>query len=146
MGFPHPIHFFKEGSDKKAEFFIPGRCGLVKNRILVIDDEPLVIVSLMQFLSENGYDVVATNSSEAAISLINPRGLDVVITDYKMEPLDGIEVIKYFRGKGFDGRMILISAFCHLSRTEMDVLKIDFFFEKPFEIKNIHNKLKEWLG
>ncbi|MFZ6006721.1 MAG: response regulator [Nitrospirota bacterium] len=118
---------------------------MVKNRILIIDDEPLVIVSLLQYLSENDYDVVATNSSEAAISLINPRGLDVIITDYKMEPLDGIEVIKFFRSKGFDGKIILISAFCRLSKTEMDTLKIDFFFEKPFEIKNIHNKLKEWF-
>ena len=45
----------------------------------------------------------------------------------------------------FTGKIILMSA-SSLSKEEIDGMKTDAFYEKPFEVKDIYNKLKEWIG
>ncbi|MCL4536441.1 MAG: response regulator [Nitrospirae bacterium] len=114
--------------------------------ILIIDDEPLIITSLLEYLSERGYDVVATNSSKAAVSLINADRFDVVITDLRMKPFSGIDIIKQLRGAGFAGKIILMSAFCEEYKQEMEALNVDAYFEKPFLLQDIHKKIKEWTN
>jgi len=116
-----------------------------KNRILIVDDEPFIITLLMNYFSEKDYDVVATNSSVTALSVINQNGFDVIITDYNMETVDGFELTKHFRDKGFGGKVIMVSAVSDLNKKDLEAFKIDAFFEKPFSVFDIHNKIKEWL-
>lgn len=98
----------------------------IKN-ILLIDDEPFVIIPVLQYLADRGYSVVATNSPEAATSLIAADRFDVIITDLKMRSVSGIDIIRQLRVAGFAGKIILISAFFKESKEEMDALKIDAF-------------------
>lgn len=119
---------------------------MLKKNILIVDDDPLVIISVFHFFCAKGYEVVATNSPEAVISSINPDNFDVIITDFRMGPINGIELIKRIRDRGFSGKIILISAFSKLNETEGEETGIDAFFEKPFEIEDIHKKIKEWIG
>jgi CheY-like chemotaxis protein len=134
---PHPIHLFSPIKGIKV----------IRKNILLVDDDPLVIISMLQFLCGKGYNVVATNSPEAVMASIDPDCYDVIITDYKMEPVNGIELIRFLRGsRGFSGKAILVSGFCHLNKTEMGDIGIDIFFEKPFEIQSIYKKIREWIG
>lgn len=115
-----------------------------KINILLIDDEPLIIVPLFHYLSAQGYSVVATNSSEAAISLISLKEFNIVITDLQMEPINGIKIISYLKNSGFTGRIVLISAISSLKKSQVEALEIDAFFEKPFSIDEVYKKIKEW--
>jgi len=115
-----------------------------KNSILIVDDESLVITSLMQYFVSEDYNVMITNSSVTALSAINPKSFDVIITDYKMQTVDGFELTKHFRDEGFEGKVIMISAVSNLNKQDMDACKIDAFFEKPFSIFDVHNRIKEW--
>jgi DNA-binding response OmpR family regulator len=114
--------------------------------ILIIDDEPLIITSLLEYLSEKGHDVVGTNSPNAAVSLINFDKFDVVITDLKMKPFSGVDIIRRLRSAGFAGKIIMVSAFYKENKEEMEALKIDACFEKPFSLKDIHKKIEEWAA
>ncbi|MBI5049608.1 MAG: response regulator [Nitrospirae bacterium] len=113
--------------------------------ILIIDDDSLTISSMLRFFSGRDFNVLATNAPEVVVSSINPYGFDVIITDYKMEPLNGIELIRHLRDTGFSGRIILFSAIYVLSPAEREELKIDAFFEKPFEIEIIYKQIIEWI-
>lgn len=114
-----------------------------KINILLIDDEPLIIVPLFHYLSSQGYKVVATNSSEAAMSLLSLKEFNIVITDLQMEPINGYKIISYLRNADFTGRIVLISAMSSLKKVQVEALEIDAFFEKPFSVDEIYKKIKE---
>lgn len=115
-----------------------------KAKILIVDDEPNIIFTLLHFFSGKGFDVVVTNSSGIAVSSIAAHDFDVVITDFNMNPIDGFGVARYFRGIGYKGKIMLISADCTLKKTEIMDAGIDVFMEKPYEISAIHRQIKEW--
>ena len=117
-----------------------------KTKILLIDDDPLILMTLLHYFCDKGYAVAAANSPDLIVSKIDPHEFDVVITDYRMEPIDGIEMIRNLRNKGFAGKIILVSALCGLNKQALDELRVDAFFEKPFDIDGIHKKIKEWTG
>jgi two-component system NtrC family response regulator len=113
-------------------------------RILLIDDEPMIVFPLFLFLSGKGYSVSAVNSPEIALDLLNPNGFDVIITDYQMKPVDGVELIRHFRAGGFTGRIALMSAYCSESIIDVNNCGIDAFFRKPFELQTLYGKIAEW--
>jgi CheY-like chemotaxis protein len=63
-----------------------------KPRILVVEDEKLLRWSISQELTKRGYHVVIVASGEEAVRLLESEQFDVVITDLKLEGMDGLEV------------------------------------------------------
>ena len=63
-------------------------------RILVIDDEQSVLTVLDEMLKREGYDVTTTPDGNEAVKLMGSHHFDVVITDLKMEPINGLEILK----------------------------------------------------
>ena len=114
--------------------------------ILVIDDDPLCMFSMLKILCDEGYHVVAVNSPETVISSINAGDFEVIITDFNMEPVNGIELVRTLRGRGFSGKAILVSGIYHPDGKEMAEAGIGAFFEKPFEIEGICKKIREYMG
>jgi len=66
----------------------------VKNRILLVDDDKDVLISLENLLKKNGYDVTAIDDSLKAIEMVKKISFDLVITDIRMPNFNGIETIK----------------------------------------------------
>lgn len=132
-----------QGIHKKNGFL---QLFMVRKKILIVDDDPLIVFLILKYFSERGYDVVGTTSPGAVLSLINPNMLDVLISDLHMGTLSGIDMIKQLRSTGFAGKIILISASCREIRKDIDSLEVNGFFDKPFELQDIHNKIKEWMN
>ncbi len=63
-------------------------------KILVIDDDRLVCSLLEETLTEEGYDVIVTNSAEQGVSLYQKNRIDLVITDIIMPDKEGLETIR----------------------------------------------------
>ena len=65
-------------------------------RILVVDDEKAIVKIKKQLLEKLGYQVSATSSSTEALEIFgaNPRQFDLVLTDYSMPDMDGVELGK----------------------------------------------------
>ena len=66
--------------------------------ILIIDDEPPVLVALRVLLEGEGYSVLTASSGRTGVKLCQDRGPDLVITDILMPEMDGIETINRIRG------------------------------------------------
>lgn len=64
-----------------------------KKTILVVDDEAIARENLALIMEKEGYDVVIADSGEAALSLLEKREVDLVLTDLRMQGKDGIAVL-----------------------------------------------------
>ncbi len=79
-------------------------------RVLVLDDEPLMLEFLADTLNSLGYTQVTTCSSGyRALSLLDAPGADIVLFDLKMPELDGLQFIRHLKGRDFTGSVVLVS-------------------------------------
>jgi DNA-binding response OmpR family regulator len=114
-------------------------------RVLVVDDEDLIGRALSRYLLKRGYDIIATNSPETAMLLIQKEKFDVIISDIMMGAVSGIDLVRKLRNSNLDSKVMLMSGtftWDDVSR-QLEGLKLDAFLEKPFELKFFHEKLME---
>ncbi|HEX2440824.1 MAG TPA: sigma-54 dependent transcriptional regulator [Methylomirabilota bacterium] len=80
-------------------------------RILVVDDEPDMVENCTRILRRAGYRVVATTDPERALALVESDRPDVLLSDLKMQPFDGMELMR--RAHEIDPTLpvIMITAF-----------------------------------
>ena len=67
------------------------------SRILVVDDEEIVRELTVQVLERAGYDVVAVESPERALELVDRESVDLVVSDVVMPKLSGVELLDEIR-------------------------------------------------
>src|SRR3989338_10162723 len=66
-------------------------------RILVIDDEELVLKSVTKLLEKEGYEVAACRSGKEALEKTKKEAFDLIVCDVRMPKLNGIETLKKIR-------------------------------------------------
>jgi CheY-like chemotaxis protein len=111
-------------------------------KILVADDDVLLRKLLSELLTFYGYDVDCVSNGEEAIALIGERPYDLLITDYLMPEMNGIELIKKVR----DIKKSLAIMGMSASEEERGFLAAgaNLFIAKPFSpyaLKNIIEKI-----
>ena len=79
--------------------------------ILLVDDNRLGLVARKSVLEELGYRITTATEGLEALEQYNQGAFDLVITDYKMPKMDGLELIKRIRGISADAPIILISGY-----------------------------------
>jgi DNA-binding NtrC family response regulator len=83
---------------------------LVPN-VLVVDDEKTVCNSCKKILAQEGYNVDTALSGEEALSKVKGNGFDVLITDWKMPEIDGIEVASRIKKENPNIAVIMITGY-----------------------------------
>ncbi|MDF2512671.1 MAG: hypothetical protein K0S04_2537 [Herbinix sp.] len=81
-------------------------------QILLVDDEPIVKIALRSIVQweQYGYQICGTASNgEEALAMVEKHKPQIVITDLKMPVMDGIELIKNLKEKGFRGEILVLS-------------------------------------
>ncbi|MFQ5883063.1 MAG: response regulator [Candidatus Methylomirabilales bacterium] len=63
-------------------------------RILLVDDDPEPLTTLIEALVFEGYRVTVARSGPEALARIATRSIDLVITDYRMSPMNGLELTR----------------------------------------------------
>ena len=110
-------------------------------KILVADDDPLVRKLLNDFLTLCGYAVDCVSNGKEAIALIETGSYDVLITDYMMPEMNGIELIK----KARDIKKSL--AIMGMSATEEErgflAAGANLFIAKPFNPHALKDRIEE---
>ena len=104
-----------------------------KMEIFLIDDDEWIRDSLRIFFETEGCRVLALETAEEGLSAIQDKTFDIIIVDYKLPGLNGIEFLKRIHKTQAEAIKILITAY----RTENVVseaqkLKIQGLIEKPF--------------
>lgn len=107
-------------------------------RILVLDDEPIVCKRLKPAFQKIGYEVETFTDSAAALLRMTERTFDVVITDLKMEGVDGFQVLERARQILPQARIVVITGFATLDTAKESFRKGAFdFVAKPFKLGDI---------
>ena len=83
-----------------------------KSHILVVDDEPNVLVTYRLILQQRGYEVSAAVSSEEARQVITDAGIDLVLCDLSLEKQEnGFDVIEFARQKDSQVPAVLLTGY-----------------------------------
>ena len=86
---------------------------MAKERILVVDDEDVLRNLAKEVLSEEGYKVTLAGSGEQALEFLKDELFDLVIADFKMPGMNGMELLKKIKEQNEEIQVILLTS--HLS-------------------------------
>ena len=115
-------------------------------KILVIEDEPDMLMGLEDNLQYEGYEVITASDGLSGLEAAEKQAPDLIILDIMLPNLDGYEVCKRLRAKGIDIPIIMLTA----KSQEVDVvlgleLGADDYVTKPFSIRQVLARIKAVL-
>ncbi|MBI5524370.1 MAG: response regulator [Desulfarculus sp.] len=107
----------------------PGR------RVLVVDDEPMVLDVLTRYLRHQGLETMAAGDGQEALRLFSQEPCDLVISDLRMPGMDGLQLLHAIKGLNPRVPFIFISGFGDIP-TVVEALKsgAENFLTKPLEM------------
>lgn len=115
-----------------------------KTSILILDDEPIVSKRLKPALEKMGYEVESFYESAKAMERINERRFDIVVTDLKMEGIDGMQFMTEVKKLSPSTEVIVITGFATMDTAKESMRKGVFdFLAKPFKLGEIQEVIKK---
>ena len=117
-----------------------------KKRILVVDDEPLLLRSIKGWLGTD-FAVFLVNSGQNALSFLDMHPVDLVLLDYMMPGMDGPEVLKRIRGGTHKELPVIFLTANSDSRDETNVmqLKPDGYILKTLSPEEIKQAVQDFF-
>jgi DNA-binding NtrC family response regulator len=113
--------------------------GLMKKNIsvMVLDDEPIVGERLRPVLEKEGYEVEVFTDSQKALTRLEEKNFQVLVTDLKMSGPSGLDVLKFLKDKAMETIAIVITGYATIERArEAQILDAEFV-TKPFKLEQI---------
>ncbi len=107
-------------------------------RILLVDDEPSILSVLCTVLRSEDYDVTSAADGQQAIELIKNDDFDLVISDIRMSPVNGMDILKVVHQERPDISVIMLTAYGSVE-TAIEALKLGAFdyVTKPFKVDEL---------
>ena len=121
---------------------------MVMPKVLLVDDDAAIIETLQCLVSVRGGEVVAlTDSQEAADRIQAGEPFDLMLTDLRMKPVDGIQLITLAREMLPDMPVIVVSAYLDDKTIEhIQELGCRAYLDKPFSVDDVNSLLQMYLG
>jgi DNA-binding NtrC family response regulator len=112
--------------------------------LLIVDDERIALRNLEYVMKKEGYYVTGTQSGPNALKLLEERRFDVVLTDLRMEKVDGLQVLKKTRELHPDAEVIVITGYATLD-SAVETMKHGAFYyiAKPFKLEEVRKVVQE---
>jgi len=112
--------------------------------VLVLDDEPVVGDRLKPALEEEGHRVEVFVDPHEALKRIAVKEFDVVVTDIRMENVDGLQVLDRVRARSQRTKVIMITGYATMELARKALTKGCFdFIAKPFKLREIREMVKK---
>ena len=117
-----------------------------QGRLLIVDDEKVALKNLEHVMRKEGYEVTATQSGANALAYLEKQSFDVVLTDLRMEKVDGMQILKKVREACPDTQVVLITGFATLE-SAVEAMKHGAFYyiAKPFRLDEVRKVVAEAL-
>jgi len=117
-----------------------------RGKLLIVEDEKIALKNLLHILKKDGYEVTGASSGSAALALLEEQTFDVVLTDLKMEKVDGMQVLKKCRERSPDTEVIVITGFA-TPESAVEAMKRGAFYyiAKPFRLEEVRQVVGEAL-
>lgn len=115
--------------------------------VLVVDDEPINIKLIIKILElEQSYNVIAAQSGEQALSILDKKRIDLILLDAAMPQMDGYETLRLLRKK-YDTPVILMTEECSGEVIENTrEYSVDDYVTKPFVPLQLHEIIHSMLN
>jgi DNA-binding NtrC family response regulator len=118
-----------------------------RGRVLVVDDEEAVMLTIQGILELDGYEVIATASGEAALELLGTQYFDVVLTDLRLEDgMDGLDLVRELRRQSVDAVAIMLTGYASLDSAVKALREgaYDYLY-KPCEVLELRTTVSRGL-
>ncbi len=115
-----------------------------KGKLLIVDDEKIALKNLVHAMKKEGYEVAGTHSGPNALKLIEGQEFDVVLTDLRMEKVDGMQILERSRQLYPDSEVILITAYASLPSAVETMKKGAYhYIAKPIKLGEVRQTVRE---
>jgi two-component system, NtrC family, response regulator AtoC len=115
-----------------------------KGKILIVDDDPASLASLGEAMALEGYEVRQAGSGEDALRLNKESEFDVVITDLRMQGMDGLQVVRGIKISHPETVLIVMTGFASMD-TVVEAISAGAYdyISKPFRLDQMRLKVKQ---
>lgn len=118
-------------------------------KVLVVDDDPYILMSLEFLMKKNGYDVMVARNGNEALSFINSDKPSLILLDIMMPDVDGYSICRYI--KSTPELQDIIVVFISAKTAEADVqqgydLGAALYVSKPFSTRDLMKKINELVS
>ena len=119
----------------------------MKKRILIVDDEPNMLVTLTDIINNVGYETVTVENGSRAVETAREQAFDVILMDFKMEGLNGVETFREIRKIHPDVKVIFITAYYHEGSVKDAIVEGAVgVCQKPLDIPQLLDYIKAAVG
>jgi len=114
--------------------------------ILLVDDEQVALKNLSHVLRKAGCAVTAAASGPVGMKALREKDFDLVLTDLRMEKVDGMDILRYCRERHPDTAVIMITGYATVD-SAVDAMKEGAFhyIAKPFRLEEVRHLTREAL-
>ena len=117
-----------------------------RSRILVVDDELTIRKSIQKRLEREGYEVTSADNAKDALQLFQENSFDTVISDIRMEEMDGLELLKRLQSQRRDIPVIMVTGAPSLDTAQESIKEGAYdYITKPIEREILINTVKRAL-
>ena len=115
-----------------------------KVRLLVVDDELIALKNLEYVLKKEGYEVVGAESGPKALRLLEEEEFPVVLTDLRMEKVDGMQILERCRQLYPDSEVIIITGYATINSAVEAMKKGAYhYIAKPYKFDEVRKVVAE---
>ena len=118
-----------------------------KKTIMIVDDEALILESVGEILSKEGYNVIKALSGPEALAKLRKRKVNLVLTDVMMPSMGGIELTKKIRKdpefKDINLAFLTIISFSKDQKQKLKNFKISDYIQKPFDSEDLIKRVNK---
>jgi len=118
-------------------------------KILVVDDDPYILMSLEFLMKKNGFDVMVARNGTEALEIVEKQVPDIVLLDIMMPDVDGYAICKHIKSskKLKDAKVVFMSA----KSKETDIQKgydlgASLYVTKPFSTRQLLKQVQELIS
>ena len=118
-------------------------------KVLVVDDEPNIVLSLEFLMEQAGFQVVTAYDGEAALERINDSAPDLLLLDISLPGISGFDVLEHLRHSEATAQLPVIMLTAHgrdIEREKGLALGADDYITKPFSTQSLIEKVKSLLS
>lgn len=118
-------------------------------KILIVDDEPNIVISLEFLMKKEGFDVAVATDGEEALEKVASFDPDLLLLDVMMPKKSGFEVCESLRSNPNHGGLLIVMLTAKGRDTEVAkglAIGADAYITKPFSTKELVEKVKSMLG
>ena len=120
----------------------------IKNlKILLVDDDEWIRDSLSLFFEAEGCNLLTFETAEEGMEAVKQQAYDIVISDYKLPGMDGLEFLRRVKEKQPNAFEILVTAYanCEIEK-EANAIGVKDIIPKPFTSEDVETSLSRIIG